>query len=56
LRAQPRFAPALYERAVVLRALGRRVAAAAAFQQFIDVAPNDPRAEDARTSLRELGG
>ena len=56
LRAQPHFAPALYERAIVLRAMGRRIAAAAAFQRFIDVAPNDPRAEDARTSLRELGG
>ena len=56
LRAQPRFAPALYERAVVLQALNRRVAAAAAYQRFIDAAPNDPRAEDARTSLHELGG
>jgi hypothetical protein len=56
LSEQPRFASALYERAVVLRSMGRRSDAIAAFRRFIDVAPNDPRADDARTFVHELGG
>lgn len=53
--AQADPATALYRRALELRAQGRRVAAAAAFQHFIDLYPHDPRIGDARANLRELG-
>ena len=56
LKARPKFAQALYNRGVVLRAIGRRTDALAAFRAFIANAPNDPRAADARAALAELGG
>jgi lipoprotein NlpI len=56
LRTRPEFPQALYNRGVVLRAIGRRSDAVAAFRKFVEVAPHDPRAEDARNNLRELGG
>lgn len=56
LHARPTFGQALYNRGVVLRAIGRREDALAAFKRFIAVAPNDPRAADARTEIGELGG
>lgn len=56
VKARPDFAPALYNRAVVLRAIGRRSDAQAAFGRFVRTFPNDPRAADARASLQELGG
>jgi tetratricopeptide (TPR) repeat protein len=55
LRTRPTFAQALFNRAIVLRAIGRRTDAVAAFKRFLTVAPNDPRADDARANLRELG-
>ncbi len=54
LAKRPAFVPALYNRAVVLVAIGRRTDAAAAFQKFINAAPNDPRVPDARSEIGDL--
>ena len=56
LKTRPRFLQALYNRAVVLRAIGRRTDAVEAYRRFIAVAPNDPRTADAKASITELGG
>ena len=56
LAERPKFLQALFNRGVVLRAIGRRTDAIAAFKAFIVTAPNDPRAADARNNLQELGG
>jgi tetratricopeptide (TPR) repeat protein len=56
LRTRPGFPQALYNRGIVLRAIGRRSDAVATFKKFVEAAPQDPRAEDARANLRELGG
>ncbi len=55
LAAHPNFPPALFNEGVVAGAIGRRTEAAAAFKRFLAVAPNDPKAADARTALRNLG-
>ena len=55
LATRPKFLQALYNRAVVLRAIGLRTDAAAAFKAFIAAAPNDPRVSDARTNIQDLG-
>jgi TolA-binding protein len=54
LAKRPAFVPALYNRAVVLVAIGRRTDAATAFQKFINAAPNDPRVSDARAEIGDL--
>jgi hypothetical protein len=54
LAKRPGFVPALYNRGVVLVAIGRRTDAAAAFQKFISAAPNDPRVPDARSEIDDL--
>ena len=54
LHARPAFGPALYNRAVVLRAIGRRTDALAAYNLFLKAAPNDPHAGDARDALHEM--
>jgi tetratricopeptide (TPR) repeat protein len=54
LAKRPAFVPALYNRGVVLVAIGRRTDAAAAFQKFINAAPNDPRVPDARSQIGDL--
>jgi tetratricopeptide (TPR) repeat protein len=54
LAKRPAFVPALYNRGVVLVAIGRRTDAAAAFQKFINAAPNDPRVPDARSEIGDL--
>jgi len=54
LAKRPAFVPALYSRAVVLVAIGRRTDAAAAFQKFINAAPNDPRVSGARSEIGDL--
>ena len=56
LKERPKFLQALFNRGVVLRAIGRRTDAVAAFKTFIAAAPNDPRVTDARTNISELGG
>jgi tetratricopeptide (TPR) repeat protein len=54
LADRPKFLQAMYNRAVVLRAIGRRTDAIAAFKAFIAAAPNDPRDSDAKTNISEL--
>ncbi len=54
LKARPKFVQALYNRGVVLASIGRRTDAVAAFQQFINAAPNDPRVPDARSTIADL--
>jgi tetratricopeptide (TPR) repeat protein len=55
LAQRPKFIQALFNRGVVLQAIGRRTDAVAAFQRFIAAAPNDPRVADARATIDELG-
>ena len=55
LAERPKFLQALFNRGVVLRAIGRRTDAVAAFHAFIAAAPNDPRDADAKTNIQELG-
>jgi Flp pilus assembly protein TadD len=54
LAHRPKFVQALFNRGVILEAIGRRTDAAAAFTHFIAVAPNDPRVPDARSSISDL--
>lgn len=57
LKERPNFPTAVFNRGVVLQAIGRRSDAIAAFQHYLKVAgPNDPRAADARAALQQLGG
>jgi hypothetical protein len=56
LAVRPRFGPAIFNRGVVLQAIGRRTDAIAAFQRYLTVAgPDDPRAADAKAALQQLG-
>ena len=55
LKERPGFTPALFNRGVVLQAIGRRTDAIAAFKTFIAKAPNDPRVTDAQSDLTQLG-
>lgn len=55
LAERPKFVQALFNRGVVLQAIGRRTDAIAAFQRFIAAAPSDPRTVDARQTIEELG-
>ena len=55
IKANPTFTPALFNRGVVLAAIGRRTQAADAYKHFIAVAPRDPHVADAKTALKELG-
>jgi hypothetical protein len=53
---RPRFAPAIFNRGVVLQAIGRRSDAITAFQRYLTIAgPDDPRAADAKAALQQLG-
>jgi tetratricopeptide (TPR) repeat protein len=54
LAQRPKFVQALFNRGVVLQAIGRRTDAVAAFRRFIAAAPNDPRVSDARATIDEL--
>jgi Flp pilus assembly protein TadD len=54
LAQRPKFVQALFNRGVVLQAIGRRTDAVAAFRRFIAAAPNDPRVVDARSTIDEL--
>jgi tetratricopeptide (TPR) repeat protein len=55
LAQRPKFVQALFNRGVVLQAIGRRTDAVAAFERFIAAAPNDPRVADAKATIGELG-
>ncbi len=55
LAERPKFLQAMFNRGVVLRAIGRRTDAVAAFKAFIAAAPNDPRVADAKANITELG-
>lgn len=51
------FHTAVFNRGIILQAIGRRTDAAAAFKHYLTlVGPNDPRAPDARAALAQLGG
>jgi hypothetical protein len=51
------FPTAVFNRGVVLQAIGRRTDAVAAFKHYLTiVGPDDPRAAGARTALQQLGG
>ena len=54
LAKRPRFIQALFNRGVILAAIGRRTDAVDAFNHFIAVAPNDPRVSDARSTIADL--
>lgn len=56
IKQRPNFGPALYNRGVVLRAIGRRSDAIDDFNHFIKQFPSDPRVSDAKNNLQELGG
>ena len=55
LHQRPEFHAALFNRGVVLRAIGRRTDAVADFKKYLSVAGSDgPRAPEARAALEEL--
>ncbi len=55
LAKKPNFPPALFNEGVVASTIGRRSQAIDAFRRFIAVSPKDPKAEEARTALKNLG-
>jgi tetratricopeptide (TPR) repeat protein len=54
LKQRPKFVQALFNRGVILVAIGRRTDAAAAFKAFVAAAPNDPRVPDVRNTIADL--
>ncbi len=57
LKERPDFHSALFDRGIILQAIGRRADAAADFRRYLKVVhSDDPRAAEARTALQELGG
>ena len=55
LAKRPTFANAVFDRAVVLQAIGRRSDAASDFQRFLKLVPaDDPRAANAKNALAHL--
>lgn len=57
LRERPGFPAALFNRGVVLQAIGRRTDAIADFRAYLKHAPpNDARADNARAALQQLQG
>jgi Tetratricopeptide repeat len=56
LKERPGFATALFNRGVVLQAIGRRTDAIADFKHYLAIVkPDDRRAQDARAALQQLG-
>ncbi len=55
LAERPKFLQAMFNRGIVLRSIGRRTDAIAAFKAFIAAAPGDPRVADARSNIQDLG-
>ncbi|MBV9409347.1 MAG: tetratricopeptide repeat protein [Candidatus Eremiobacteraeota bacterium] len=57
LKERPDFHPAVFNRGVVLQAIGRRTDAIVAFKHYLAITgPDDPRAPNARAALQQLGG
>jgi tetratricopeptide (TPR) repeat protein len=57
LKERPDFNTALFNRGVVLQAIGRRTDAVVDFKRYLKIArPDDPRAADARAALQQLSG
>jgi len=57
LKQRPQFAAALFDRGVILQAIGRRADAVADFRRYLRVVGvNGPRAAEARNALQELSG
>ncbi len=54
LAERPDFPQALFNRAIVLRSMGRRSDSVVAYRQFLRAAPADPHAADARAAIKEL--
>jgi hypothetical protein len=56
LAERPKFPNAVFNRGVVLQAIGRRSDALAAFRTFLTTVPaSDPRAADAKSAIAQLG-
>ena len=56
LRARHDFPTALFNRGVVLQAIGRRTDAIEDFKRYLSLKPEPARAPDARAALQQLGG
>lgn len=56
LAERPTFPQALFNRAIVLRAMGRRSDAIAAYRAYMKAAPHDPHTADAKAAITDLGG
>ncbi|GAC1536792.1 MAG: hypothetical protein NVS2B17_08700 [Candidatus Velthaea sp.] len=56
LGERPNFPQALFNKAIVLRSMGRRSDAVGAYRQYLRAAPQDQHADDARSAIKELGG
>jgi hypothetical protein len=56
LKERPAFPQALFNRAVVLRAMGRRSDAVDAYRAYLKAAPHDPHDADAKAAISELSG
>jgi hypothetical protein len=57
LAERPKFPNAVFNRGVVLQAIGRRSDALETFRKFLTVVPaGDPRAADAKAAIAQLGG
>ncbi len=54
LSERPNFPQALFNRGIVLGAMGRRSDAVVAYREFLKVAPNDEHAADAHAAIKEL--
>lgn len=54
LTERPNFPQALFNRGIVLGAMGRRSDAVVAYRAFLKVAPNDEHAADAHAAIKEL--
>ncbi len=54
LAERPAFTQALFNRAIILGAIGRRSDAVVAYRAFLRVAPKDAHAADARAAIAEL--
>ncbi len=55
LAKTPNFAPALFNEGIVASTIGRRSQAIDAFKRFLAVSPKDPKADEARAALKNLG-
>lgn len=56
LEERPAFPQALFNRAIVLRAMGRRSDAVSAYRTYLKADPHDPHVADAKAAIAQLGG